>query len=198
MTSLDAAALDLIFLKARSRNGWQAKPIPDGLLREIYDIARMGPTTMNTQPQRIVFVTSEAGKARLEPALSEGNRTKTMSAPAVAIFAWDSQFYELLPKVFPHNPTAKDGFMKPGREAANHETAFRNASLQAAYFMIAARAKGLDCGPMSGFSNAKVDAEFFADGRYKSNFICALGYGSDERLFGRLPRLSFDEACQVV
>lgn len=196
MSELSLDALNTIFLNARSRNGWSAKPVPESLLREIYEIAKMGPTTLNTQPQRIVFVTTPEGKKRLDPAMAEGNKTKTMTAPAVAIFAFDLHFYDQLPKVFPHNPKAKDGFI--GKDAANHEVAFRNASLQAAYFMIAARAKGLDCGPMSGFDQAKVNAEFFPDGRFKSNFVCALGYGTDERLFGRLPRLSFEDACQVV
>jgi 3-hydroxypropanoate dehydrogenase len=196
MPELTKDDLDLIFLKARTRNGWQDKPVPAALLKEIYDIARMGPTTANTQPQRIVFVTSPEGKAKLAPALSEGNMAKTMKAPAVALFAYDLQFYDLLPKVFPHNPGARDWFV--GKEAHIKETAFRNASLQAAYVMIAARAKGLDCGPMSGFDQAIVNEAFFPDGRWKINFICSLGYGTDEQLFARSPRLDFDEACRIV
>ena len=196
MSELTQDALDQIFLNARTRNGWQDKPLPDKLLREIYDIARMGPTTANSQPQRIVFVVSPQAKAKLSPALSEGNRDKTMQAPAVAIFAYDLQFYDLLPKVFPHNQEARSWFV--GKDAHIKETAFRNGSLQAAYFMIAARAKGLDCGPMSGFDQAMVNQAFFPDGRWKANFICSLGYGTDERLFARSPRLSFEEACKVV
>lgn len=196
MSELTQDALDQIFLNARTRNGWQDKPLPDKLLREIYDIARMGPTTANSQPQRIVFVVSPQAKAKLSPALSEGNRDKTMQAPAVAIFAYDLQFYDLLPKVFPHNQEARSWFV--GKDAHIKETAFRNGSLQAAYFMVAARAKGLDCGPMSGFDQAMVNQAFFPDGRWKANFICSLGYGTDERLFARSPRLSFEEACKVV
>lgn len=195
MSDLSQDALDKIFLTARSRNGWQDRPVSETLLREIYDIAKMGPTTMNSQPQRIVFVTTQAGKKKLEPALAEGNRAKAISAPAVAIFAFDLHFYEQLPKLFPHFPGARDMFA--GKDAHSHETAFRNGSLQAAYFMIAARAKGLDCGPMSGFDQGKVNEEFFPDGRFKSNFICSLGYGTDERIFARSPRLSFEESCRI-
>ena len=195
MSELSNDALETIFLSARSRNGWHDKPVPESLLREIYEIAKLGPTTMNSQPQRIVFVTTQAGKKMLEPALGEGNRVKAMSAPVVAIFAFDPHFYELLPTLFPHLPDAKNWFV--GQDAKNRETALRNGSLQAAYFMIAARAKGLDCGPMSGFDQGKVDEAFFPDGRFKSNFICALGHGTDERLFGRSPRLTFEEACRI-
>ncbi len=189
-------ALDTIFLSARTRNGWQDKPVPQALLREIYDIAKMGPTTANSQPQRIVFVTTPEGKAKLAPALSDGNRAKTMTAPVVAIFAYDLQFYDLLPKVFPHNLDARNWYA--GKDAHIKETAFRSATLQAAYIMIAARAKGLDCGPMSGFDQAKVNDAFFPDGRFTSNFLCSLGYGTDASLFPRSPRLAFNEACTVV
>jgi 3-hydroxypropanoate dehydrogenase len=196
MTTLTPDALDTIFLSARTRNAWQAKPVPESLLREIYDIAKMGPTTANSQPQRIVFVTTPEGKAKLEPALSEGNRAKTMTAPVVAIFANDMRFYENMAKVFPHNPGSRAWF--EGKEAVINEVTLRNGSLQAAYVMIAARAKGLDCGPMSGFDQGIVNQTFFPDGRWKANFICALGYGTDENLFGRNPRLTFEEACRVV
>ena len=196
MTEISLDALNQIFLKARTRNGWQATPVPEALLRDIYDIAKMGPTTTNSQPQRIVFVTSPAGKKKLEPALAEGNRAKTMAAPVVAIFAYDLKFYEHLPTQFPHNQSARSWF--EGKDAAILDAAFRNASLQAAYFMIAARAKGLDCGPMSGFDQAMVNAAFFPDGRFKSNFICSLGHGTDDMLFPRGPRLSFEEACTVA
>ncbi len=198
MAELTHDALNTIFLEARTRNGWQDKPVPEQLLREIYDIAKMGPTTANSQPQRIVFVTSPEGKKRLEPALGEGNRVKAMKSPVVAIFAFDMRFFELMAKVLPHNPSSRSWFDYPGNEAALQETVLRNGSLQAAYVMIAVRAKGLDCGPMSGFDQAKVNAEFFPDGRFKANFICSLGYGTDENLFGRSPRLAFDEACKVV
>ena len=196
MTTLSRDALDTIFLIARTRNGWQDKPVPETLLREIYDIAKMGPTTANSQPQRIVFVTTPEGKKRLEPALAEGNRAKTMTAPAIAIFAYDLKFYENLPKQFPHNQDAKNWFM--GKDAFIQEAAFRNASLQAAYFMIAARAKGLDCGPMSGFDNAKVNAEFFPDGRFKSNFLINLGHGDASGNYPRGPRLPFDTVAQIL
>lgn len=196
MTELSRDALDQIFLAARTRNGWQAKPVPESLLREVYEIARMGPTTANSQPQRIAFVMSPEGKAKLAPALSDGNRAKTMTAPVVAIFAYDMQFYDFLPKVFPHNLDARNWFA--GKSAGIKETAFRNGSLQAAYFMIAARAKGIDCGPMSGFDMAKVNEAFFPDGRWQANFICSLGYGTEENLFPRNPRLSFEEACRVI
>ena len=194
---LDQAALDLIFLKARTRNGWQDTPVPESLLRRIYEVAVMGPTTANCLPQRIVFVVSPEAKAKLAPALSQGNLAKTMKAPVTAIFAYDMRFFDLLPKTFPHDQTARSWFADTG-EAAIRETALRNASLQAAYFMIVARAHGLDCGPMSGFDQRKVNAAFFPDGRYESNFICSLGHGTDEKLFPRSPRLPFDETCRVA
>jgi 3-hydroxypropanoate dehydrogenase len=194
---LDQAALDLIFLEARTRNGWEETPVPESLLRRIYEVAAMGPTTANSQPQRIVFVMSQEAKEKLAPALSKGNLAKTMKAPVTAIFAYDMRFFDNLPKTLPHDQTARSWFADTG-EAAIRTTALRNASLQAAYFMIAARAHGLDCGPMSGFDNKKVNAAFFADGRHESNFICSLGHGTDEKLFPRSPRLSFDEACKVA
>jgi 3-hydroxypropanoate dehydrogenase len=193
---LDQAALDLILLKARTRNGWEDTPVPESLLRRIYEVAVMGPTTANTQPQRIVFVMSQEAKAKLAPALSQGNLAKTMKAPVTAIFAYDLQFYDLLPRTFPHDQTARSWFA--GDEVAARVTALRNASLQAAYFMIVARAHGLDCGPMSGFDQKKVNSAFFPDGRYESNFICSLGHGTDEKLFPRSPRLPFDETCRVA
>jgi 3-hydroxypropanoate dehydrogenase len=194
MQSLDQSALDLLFFEARSRNGWSGRSVPEALLEAIWDIARMGPTSANCQPLRIAFIASADGKAKLAPALSEGNRAKALAAPVTAIFAYDMQFFELLPKLFPHNQAAREWFA--GDDALIGETAFRNGTLQAAYFMLAARAKGLDCGPMSGFDRAMVDAAFFSNGRYKSNFLCSLGYGTDENLFSRSPRLAFDEACR--
>jgi len=193
--SLDAATLDVLFRKARSRNGWTPQAVSRALLREIYDLAKWGPTSANVSPARFVFLTSEAAKARLAPYLSSGNRGKTLAAPVCVIAAYDLDFAEKIPQLFPHNPGAKDWFSDPQVEQV---TAFRNGTLQAAYLMIAARALGLDCGPMSGFDQAGVDGEFFAGTRLKSNFLCNLGYGSDEGLFARSPRLAFEEACQVL
>ena len=184
-----------IFEDARTHTAWQERPVPDDLLRRVYDVAKMGPTSANCCPMRVVFVKSVEAKARLKPCLSEGNVDKTMKAPATAIVSYDSQFYELMPALFPHRDM-RSGF------AANAElartTAFRNGSLQGAYLIIAARALGLDCGPMSGFDNAKLDAEFFPDGRWKSNFLINLGKADPAKVFPRNPRLSFDEACKVL
>jgi 3-hydroxypropanoate dehydrogenase len=190
-------ALDALFLQARTHNGWLDKPVDDTVLKHAYELARMGPTSANCCPMRIVFVRSREAKERLMPALMEGNRKKSMAAPAVAIIGHDSAFYELLPRLFPQTD-ARAWFAGPGKEEAAAVTAFRNGSLQGAYFMLAARALGLDCGPMSGFDNAAVDREFFPGGRVKSNFICNLGYGDPARLFPRNPRLEFDEACSLV
>lgn len=195
MPKVNQQALDTLFLEARTRNGWQAKPVPRALIEEIWNLARMGPTSANCQPLRVVFVTTEAAKQKLSPALSGGNRAKTMAAPVTAILAYDLAFYELLPKLFPHEPTARSWFA--GSERTIQETAFRNGTLQAAYFMLAARACGLDCGPMSGFDQDKVNAAFFPDSTYRVNFICSLGYGTDEKLFPRSPRLAFEDACRV-
>lgn len=189
--------LDTLFLQARSHNDWQDKPVDDALLRQVWDLARMGPTSANCSPMRIVFVKSPEAKARLQPALMEGNRAKTLAAPVTAIFGNDSRFYDLLPTLFPHTD-ARTWFAGPGKEEVAATTAFRNGTLQAAYFMLAARALGLDCGPMSGFDNAMVDREFFPDGRIKSNFICNLGHGDSGRLFPRSPRLEFQEACSIA
>jgi 3-hydroxypropanoate dehydrogenase len=186
--------LDVIFRKARTQNKWLDKPVSPALIMAIYDLMRWGPTSANQSPARFVFVTSKEAKERLKPHLSEGNRAKTMSAPVTAIIGYDLDFPETLPKLFPHAPDAKNWFK--GQAAEIH--AFRNGSLQGAYFIIAARALGLDCGPMSGFDNAGVDKEFFPDGRIKSNFICSIGYGDPAGLFPRSPRLSFDEACKIL
>jgi 3-hydroxypropanoate dehydrogenase len=194
---LSSQALDTLFLQARTHNDWLDKPVDDALLRQIWDLARMGPTSANCSPMRIVFVKSPEAKARLQPALMEGNRAKTLAAPVTAIFGNDSRFYDLLPKLFPHTD-ARAWFAGPGKEEVAATTAFRNGTLQAAYFMLAARALGLDCGPMSGFDNAMVDREFFPDGRIKSNFICNLGHGDPGRLFPRSPRLEFQEACSIA
>ncbi len=194
---LSQQALDTLFLQARSHNDWQDKPVDDALLRQVWDLTRMGPTSANCSPMRIVFVKSPEAKARLQPALMEGNRAKTLAAPVTAIFGNDSRFYDLLPKLFPHT-AARAWFAGPGKEEVAATTAFRNGTLQAAYFMLAARALGLDCGPMSGFDNAMVDREFFPGGRIKSNFICNLGHGDPDCLFPRSPRLEFQEACSIA
>jgi 3-hydroxypropanoate dehydrogenase len=191
---LDDAALDLLFRDARTHSAWLDKPVPDALLRRAYDLTRMGPTSANSQPLRILFVRSKAAKEKFSPALSAGNRAKTMTAPVTAIFAMDMTFYELMPRLF-HDPTARSWFA--GKSAAIEETAFRNSTLQAAYFMLAARGLGLDCGPMSGFDRGKVDTVFFADSTWRSNFICNIGYGDPAALFPRNPRLDFDEACRI-
>jgi 3-hydroxypropanoate dehydrogenase len=195
MRELDDAALDLIFRQARTHSHWLDRDVPDDLLRRAYELARMGPTSANCQPMRVVFVRSAEAKARFAPALSKGNLAKTMAAPATAIFAMDLEFYEILPRVF-HDPEARSWFA--GKPKTIESTAFRNATLQAAYFIFAARSLGLDCGPMSGFDNAGVDKEFFPDGRVKSNFICSFGYGDPAGLFERSPRFAFDEIAKIL
>jgi 3-hydroxypropanoate dehydrogenase len=188
--------LDLIFRNARTHNAWLDKPVEDALLRQVYDLAKMGPTSANMCPMRIIFVKSREAKEKLKPALDAGNVDKTMKAPVTAIVGMDIHFYEELPKLFPH-ADAKSWF-KDLPENVLEYTALRNSSLQGAYFMLAARALGLDCGPMSGFDNAKVDEAFFAGTAVKSNFLCNLGYGDPSKLYPRSPRLGFDEACKRV
>jgi 3-hydroxypropanoate dehydrogenase len=190
----DAITLDLLFNTARTRNGWLDKPLEDGLLQKIWNLTRMGPTSANCSPARIVFVTSTQAKEKLRPALLGENVAKTMTAPASAIIGYDMEFYERLPELFPHTD-AKAWFV--GDEELIFSTAFRNGTLQGAYFMMAARALGLDCGPISGFDNAMVDAAFFMNSAVKSNFICSIGYGNDENLHPRSPRLEFTEACRI-
>jgi 3-hydroxypropanoate dehydrogenase len=189
-------ALDLIFRNARTHNGWLDKPVEDALLRRVYDLAKMGPTSANMCPMRIVFVKSREAKERLKPALDAGNVAKTMAAPVTAIFGMDIHFFEQLPKLFPH-ADAKAWF-KDLPDNVLEYIALRNSSLQGAYFMLAARALGLDCGPMSGFDNARVDAAFFAGTTVKSNFLCNLGYGDASKLYPRSPRLDFAGACKFV
>jgi 3-hydroxypropanoate dehydrogenase len=188
--------LDLVFRRARTHSVWLDKPVDDALLKQVYDLARMGPTSANMCPMRITFVKSREAKERLMPALDAGNVDKTMKAPVTAIIGMDVHFYEKLPKLFPH-ADAKSWF-KDLPENVLEYVALRNSSLQGAYFMLAARALGLDCGPMSGFNNAKVDAAFFAGTTVKSNFLCNLGYGDKSKLHPRSPRLGFEEACKVV
>ena len=190
------ACLDQIFLNARTANGFLDKPVPVSLLQEAYDIARMGATSMNSQPTRYVFLNTPEARARLLPALSPGNVDKTRDAPVTVIVATDSKFYEHMPLVFPNNTGAKALF--EGNAPLAQSTATRNGTLGGAYFMIAARAVGLDCGPMSGVDLAKVNAEFFPDGRCETNFLINLGYGDNSKLFPRNPRLSFEQACSVL
>ena len=192
-------ALDLIWRKGRSYNGWLDKPVPETLIRAVYDLTKMGPTSANCSPARFVFVHSEDGKKRLAKHVSEGNQTKVLTAPWVCIIANDLMFQEKIPELVPHNPGAKDWFKDKDKRI---ETADRNGTLQGAYLMLAARALGLDCGPMSGFNQDGVDLEFFAekDGthHWRSNFICSIGHGDESTIFPRSPRLSFEDACQII
>ena len=209
-TPLNADALDQLFRQARTHNAWLDKPVGDDLLREIYDLMKWGPTSANSSPARILFLRTPEAKQRLLPALSAGNVDKTMAAPVTAIVGYDGRFYEHLPKLFPH-ADARSWFVNTPELA--EVTARRNSSLQGAYLMLAARSLGLDCGPMSGFDQAKVDhaffpagqaaqgdfqQEYFPDSHIKTNFICNLGYGDPAKLFARSPRLEFDEACKLL
>ena len=194
-TKIDQANLDQLFFKGRTANGFIDKAVPLALLQEVYDIAKMGATSMNTQPTRYVFLNSPESRARLIPALSPGNVEKTKVAPVTVIVATDMQFFEHMPQIW-HVAGAKEMFA--GNVPLAQGTATRNGTLGAAYFMTAARAVGLDCGPMSGVDLAKVNAEFFADGRFQTNFLINLGYGDDSKLFDRNPRLSFEQACSVL
>ena len=195
---LDDKGLDLLFRNARSQNGFTTDPVSDEKLRELYEVVKWAPSTMNIQPMRIVFIRSAEARQKLAPALSPGNLDKTLAAPVCAIVAWDTRYFENLPRMFAHRPQAIDLFKGPDKAAHAEKTAFRNGSMQGGYFILAARAIGLDCGPMSGFDNAKVDAAFFPDGLWKSNFLCTLGKGDASKVMPRLPRLSFEEACRVV
>ena len=206
---LNDGGLDLLFRDARTYNGWLERPVSDDTLRQLYDLLRWAPTSANCNPMRVVFLRTKEGKARLLPALAPGNVDKVMSAPVTAIVAYDLNFYEKLPLLFPHNPGMRDHFAHSPELVET--TAKRNSSLQGAYLILAARALGLDCGPMSGFDNAKVDEaffgagksdegsdqEFFPEGHIKSNFLCNLGYGDDSSLFPRGPRLEFEQACTL-
>ena len=191
---LSDAALDQLFRTARTQNAFLDKPVEDSQLRALYDLMKWGPTAANSTPARLVFVKSAEAKAKLGPALSEGNHAKTMAAPVTAIIGYDMDFHEKLPFLFPHTD-AKSWFEGPREN--RHEAAFRNGSLQGAYLIMAARSIGLDAGPMSGFDSAKVDAAFFAGTAIKSNFLVNLGYGDPSGVFPRLPRLSFDEAARI-
>lgn len=192
---LDDAALDRVFRTARTYSRWLDREVPDSLLREIYDLAKMGPTAANTNPMRVIFVKSRSAKEKMRPFLDKGNVDKTMAAPVTALFACDRRFYNHLPRLFPHTD-AKSWY--EGNDSLITKTMWRNATLQAAYFMIAARAMGLDCGPMSGFDNAKMKEAFFPELDGDVNFICNLGYGDASALHPRLPRFEFDEVCKIV
>jgi 3-hydroxypropanoate dehydrogenase len=190
---LNDAGLDTLFRAARTSRAWSDRPVTDVVLRALYDLMRWAPTCHNTNPARLIFVKTPEAKQRLAPALNETNRTKTMTAPVTAIVAYDLRFHEAMSKL---NPDAAKTYAGNTELAA--VTAFRNGSLQGAYMILAARALGLDCGPMSGFDNAALDAEFFPDGRCKSNFLCNLGYGDPAGLRPRAPRLEFEDACKVI
>lgn len=208
--AVDDKALDVLFRQARSHSAWLDRPVNDETLRQIYELMKWGPTSANSMPARLLFLRTPRAKERLRPALAAGNVEKTMRAPVTAIIAYDLKFYEKLPRLFPHNPAM--GALFADAPDLVTATARRNSSLQGAYFIIAARAVGLDCGPMSGFDNAKVDEEFFGVGRecegcdqeffpeghVRSNFLCNIGYGDPSRLFPRSPRLTFEEACSLL
>jgi len=193
--AIDEAALREIFLDARTHNKWLQKDVPDDLLHRLVDVLKLGPTSANCSPARIIFVTSKAAKERLKPHLSEGNREKTMQAPVCTIVGYDLEFYEHLPKLFPHTD-ARNWFA--GQPEKIRETAVRNGTLQGAYLIIAARALGLDCGPMSGFDNAGVDKTFFAGTSVKSNFLCNLGYGDWAGVMPRSARFTFAEMAKII
>lgn len=184
-----------LFTEARTRNAWSDRPVPEALIRKLYDLTKFGPTAVNMTPARLVFVTSPQAKDRLIPLMSEGNQAKTRQAPVNVIIGYDIDFHDTLPQLFPHAPGARDWFAD---ETGRKEAAFRNSSLQGGYLTIAARALGLDVGPMSGFDAAAVKAEFFPEGNIEPNFIMNLGYGTDENLFPRSPRLSFDQAAKIL
>jgi len=195
--ALDVKTLDLLFLQARTQNGWLPTPVTDDQLRRVYDIMKIGPTSANSCPARILFLRTPQAKARLLPALSPGNVDKTKQAPVTAIIGYDTRFYEWMPKkLFAHRPDMAENYAK--NPALTEIVAFRNGTLQGAYFMLAARAVGLDVGGMSGFDNAKVDDEFFPDGRINSNFLCNVGHGDPTKVLPRLPRLDFEEACELL
>ena len=209
-TPLSDQALDQLFRTARTHNAWLPQPVPDDVLRRLYDLMKWGPTSANLAPARILFLRTPEAKERLRPALAAGNVEKTMSAPVTAIVAHDERFFELAPRLFPHNPRMRE--LYASSPALAESTAFRNGTLQGAYLILAARSLGLDCGPMSGFDNAKVDATFFSDeacaavqakeapvvSRLRSNFLCNLGYGDAAKLHPRGPRLGFDDACRLL
>ena len=192
---MNGTTLELLFEKARTYHGWLDKPVEDDLLQQIYDLTKWAPTSANCCPLRVVFVKSLAAKLKLKPCLVEGNVEQAMAAPVIAIFAYDLAFYDQLPKLFPH-VDARSWYA--GNDSLIQETAFRNGSLQAAYFMLAARALGIDCGPMSGFDQDAVNQAFFKNTSLATNFLCNLGYGDPSTLYPRSPRLTFDETCKIL
>ena len=194
-TPISQEALDQLFRDARTHSSWLSEPVPVELLRKAFELARLGPTSANGSPGRFVFLTTPDAKARLKPVLAPGNVDKTMAAPVTVIVAWDTEFHENLPKLFPQ-ADMRSYFV--GNQALITESAFRNSSLQAAYFILAARALGLDCGPMSGFDADKLNAAFFPDGKWKVNLLCNLGYGDTSKLHPRNPRLNFEEASLIL
>ncbi len=209
MNTIGDEAINVLFREARSYSAWLDKPVAENTIRQIYEVLKWGPTSANSSPTRFIFLGSTKAKERLRPALSPGNVAKTLTAPVTVIVAYDLKFYEKLPSLFPHNPAMREVFAK--NPQLIETTARRNSSLQGAYMMLAARALGLDCGPMSGFDNAKVDEEFFSagkcedyeqeffpEGHVKSNFLCNLGYGDRSTLYPRSPRLEFSEACSLL
>lgn len=194
--SLPEETLDTLFRTARTQNAWLDKPVSDAQLRALYELAKLGPTSMNTSPARFVFLRTPEAKERLLPALAPGNVDKTRAAPVCVIVGYDRRFHERLGELFPHRPDA--GAIFAGKTELIESTAFRNSSLQGAYLIVAARALGLDCGPMSGFDAKKVNDEFFPEGDVTVNFLCNLGYGDPGKVLGRLPRLAFDDACALL
>ena len=192
---LNEKQLDLLFGQARSMNGWLSKEVSDDMVKSLYELTKMGPTSTNCCPGRFVFIKSQEEKEKLEPALLPNNVPKVMSAPVIAIIGYDLDFSDHMTKLFPHMDVAP---MYKGNNEMNVSTAFRNSSLQGAYLMMVARAMGLDCGPMSGFNNQLVDETFFSDTNIKSNFLCCIGYGDSTKIFQRLPRLDFDEVCKII
>lgn len=190
------AVKSLVFRDARSQNRWLERGVPDAVLRELYELVKWGPTSMNTSPMRVLFLRTAEAKERLASAAAAGNVDKVRTAPVVAVIAYDMAFYDKMPFLFPHRPDAGDMFRNNAR--LSEATAFRNGTLQGAYLMIAARILGLDCGPMSGFDEDKVNSMFFPDRQLKVNFLCGLGYGDPAGLFPRHPRLSFEEACEML
>lgn len=193
---LNDAALDQLFRTARTQNGWTGKPVPLDQVKAIYDLMKWGATSANCFPMRLVWVHSDAAKQRLAKHTLDSNQQRVLTAPVTVIIGWDEKFYDKIPELFPHAPEARDWFSSSPELA--HTTAFRNCTLQGAYLMMAARALGLDTGPMSGFDNAGVDADFFKGTSFKSNFICCIGHGDEKALFGRSPRPDFDDVCQVL
>ena len=194
---IDAACLDTLFRDARSQNGWLPRAVPDALLRDLYGLVKLGPTSTNSTPARFLFLRTEAAKERVRPHLVPANVAKVMTAPVVAVIGYDVRFHDHLPRLFPHNPAARAWYAAPGREQHAWTTAFRNGTLQAGYFIIAARALGLDCGPLSGFDHEAIDREFWSGTEVCTNFLCGLGYGDPAKVFARHPRLELQAPARM-